>query len=220
MGSVRPSSGLVSIGRINIFDLENNTRDFGAEGVSQIQLWSTVSFDGDYNSNSLLDGIDLDLHSQAMRDQDLTFDLNNDNIVDIADRSVWVHDLANTFFGDSNLDREFNSGDLTTVFQAGEYEDNITLNSTWAEGDWNGDGDFDSGDLVTAFRDGGYELGPKAAVNAVPEPSSLMLLALGLIRIVRFRRTTRSVTELRRVLAGHNDSWPSCLRSSCDYQAQ
>ena len=37
------------------------------------------------------------------------------------------------------------------VFQAGEYEDGVTGNSTFVEGDWNLDGDFDSTDFVFAL---------------------------------------------------------------------
>ena len=58
--------------------------------------------------------------------------------------------------GDSNRDGVFDSSDLVLVFQAGEYEDQIQGNSTFAEGDWNGDGDFDSSDLVYAFQAGTY----------------------------------------------------------------
>ena len=79
-------------------------------------------------------------------------------------------------FGDADLDGEFNSGDLVAVFAAGEYEDTIPSNSTWSTGDWNGDHDFTSGDLVVAFADGGYEQGPRQDVNAVPEPSAMLLI--------------------------------------------
>ena len=89
-------------------------------------------------------------------------------------------------YGDSNLDGEFNSSDLVEVFAAGEYEDGIAENSYWTTGDWNSDGDFDSSDLVVAFRDGRYEEGP--AVNAVPEPSSAVLLIIGLLALVRRRK--------------------------------
>ena len=58
--------------------------------------------------------------------------------------------------GDSNGDGVFDSGDLGAVFQAGEYEDDIAGNSTFAEGDWDGDGDFTTADLVLAFQRGGY----------------------------------------------------------------
>ena len=56
--------------------------------------------------------------------------------------------------GDVNGDGIFDSSDLVQIFRAGEYEDGIDNNSTFAEGDWNGDGDFDSSDLVLAFQSG------------------------------------------------------------------
>ena len=68
-----------------------------------------------------------------------------------------------------------------TAFQAGKYEDNIPMNAGWEEGDWNADLDFDSSDFVTAFVDGGFEQGPLAAVAAVPEPSSIVLLVSAVI---------------------------------------
>ena len=63
--------------------------------------------------------------------------------------------------GDSNGDGVFDSSDLVAVFTAGEYEDGIANNSTFAEGDWNGDGEFDSSDLVFVFSEGDFE--PNAA---------------------------------------------------------
>jgi hypothetical protein len=58
--------------------------------------------------------------------------------------------------GDANLDGTFDSQDLVSVFQSNHYEDEIRLNSRWADGDWNGDGEFDSSDLVRAFQIGGF----------------------------------------------------------------
>ena len=58
--------------------------------------------------------------------------------------------------GDSNLDGRFDSSDLIALFQAGEFEDDISNNSVWEDGDWNGDGEFDSSDLVLAFQTGNY----------------------------------------------------------------
>lgn len=63
--------------------------------------------------------------------------------------------------GDSNNDGIFNSSDLTYVFQAGEYEDEIDGNSDFEDGDWNGDGDFDSSDFVFAFKNGDYSSAAK-----------------------------------------------------------
>ena len=100
---------------------------------------------------------------------------------------MWVNQLFGTYLGDSNLDGEFNSGDLVAAFTVGQYEDGVAGNSNWTAGDWNGDGDFDTTDFVDAFSAGGYEQGPRAATAAVPEPSALSLLLVGLLAIRRRR---------------------------------
>ncbi|MEZ6121149.1 MAG: hypothetical protein R3C28_31910 [Pirellulaceae bacterium] len=150
---------------------------------------------GDFDQNGLLTSDDIDRLTAELRDPtgNPAFDINNDDQLTSDDYEYWVHNLAHTYFGDANLDGEFNSSDMTLVFSAAEYEDNITLNSTWAEGDWNGDGDFDSSDLILAFQDGGYEQGPRADVQAVPEPSSVSFVLLCLpFAIRRLRRTYRN----------------------------
>ena len=108
------------------------------------------------------------------------YDLDRNGEVNQEDRRVWVEDLEKTWFGDANLDGEFNSADFVDVFVAGEYEDDIARNSGWGEGDWDGDQDFTSSDFIKAFTGGGYELGKRPPVAAVPEPSGVLLLALGL----------------------------------------
>ena len=144
---------------------------------------------GDFDEDGQLTAADIDLltaESAAMTN-DQGFDLTGDGLVNEEDRVAWVEDAANTFFGDSNLDGEFNSTDFVTVFGAGQYEDGIAGNSTWETGDWNGDGDFSSSDFVTAFSSGGYEKGPRAA-QAVPEPTTLSLFAIAMLGIFEIRR--------------------------------
>jgi hypothetical protein len=138
------------------------------------------SMPGDFDSNSLLDAADINALTMEILSggNSLIYDLNGDGRVDAADRQVWVVDLKKTWIGDANLDGEFNSADFVEVFVRGEYEDGVAGNSTWEDGDWNGNGDFDSGDFVAAFSDGGYENGPRAAVSAVPEPSSGLLAVI------------------------------------------
>ena len=147
---------------------------------------------GDFNGDGQLNDSDITSLNAAIRDggNDAAFDLNGDQRVDADDRTEWVHRLRNTYFGDSNFDGEFNSSDFVFVFQAGQYEDDVAQNSTWASGDWNGDGDFDSGDFVTAFQDGGFELGPRPATQAVPEPTSLVWV---LIHLMILRVTARRI---------------------------
>ena len=62
-------------------------------------------------------------------------------------------------------------------------------NPKWEQGDWNGDQFFTTADFVAAFADGGYEIGQRpAAVSAVPEPSSLVLVLLGLVSLLGVAR--------------------------------
>jgi uncharacterized protein YjbI with pentapeptide repeats len=105
------------------------------------------------------------------------FDLNGDGIVDQSDHRYWVKNIKQTWYGDANLDGEFNSADLVEVLAAGEYETGLLLHTSWASGDWNADGEFTSADLIVALADGGYEQGPRPSAAAVPEPSDLLLIA-------------------------------------------
>lgn len=149
---------------------------------------------GDLDKNGELDVADIDKLQDLVRSGqfDSQADFTFDGVVDLADLELWVRDLKQTYFGDASLDGEFNSGDLVTVFAAGQYEDDIFQNSSWATGDWNGDAEFDTGDLVFAFQDGGFEEGPRLALNVVPEPSSASLIAtIGLLSMWR-RRTSNA----------------------------
>ena len=85
------------------------------------------------------------------------------------------------------MDGEFNSRDLVLIFQAGEFEDEVIGNSTWATGDWDGNGDFNSGDFVVAFQAGGYEAGQRTAL-AVPEPGMVATVLFFLSLLVGCRR--------------------------------
>jgi hypothetical protein len=158
--------------------------------------WPLGTIHGDLEWDGDLDVADLDKLLGFIRTGafDSQSDFNFDKVVDQADLAFWVHDLKQTYFGDANLDGEFNSSDLVAVFEAGQYEDSVALNSTWATGDWNGDGEFTTSDLVSAFEDGGYEQGPRAATQAVPEPGSLALLLAafaGAMTWIRQRKVTR-----------------------------
>lgn len=143
---------------------------------------------GDVNHSGVLDVGDIDLVTSAQGKSRPMFDLTEDREITSTDREVLIKELMNTYFGDANLDGEFNSRDLVEVSVAGEYEDGIAGNSGWAEGDWNGDGDFTTSDLVAAFEDGGYEQGPRVALNVVPEPSSILLITIATLGLMSNRR--------------------------------
>lgn len=136
---------------------------------------------GDLNADNALDSFDIDELAAFIRGERLgwrgvrlgwlndieMFDINNDSSLDDHDRHDWIFDLKRTYFGDANLDGEFDSDDLVVALAAGTYETDV--DAGWASGDFDGSGKFDSSDLIFALADGGYEQGPRPA--AVPESS-------------------------------------------------
>ena len=158
-------------------------------GIDNVRILGN-DLPGDYNGDGALDAADLDRQAEeiAKDEPDLgKFDENSDGTVDYSDRVVWAHDHKGIYIGDANMDKEFNSGDLVAVFTTGKYESG--RDASWTEGDWNGDGKFDSGDFVVAFADGGYESGPFMAPAAIPEPSSMTFVLLGMAMMAgRLRR--------------------------------
>lgn len=160
---------------------------------------------GDLDDDTLLTVIDLESLTLAVRtnSSELRFDFDRNGKIDQDDRTAWVEQIKQTYFGDSNLDGEFSTQDLVVVFTAGQYEDNIVGNSTWATGDWNGDGEFDSSDFVRAMQSPGFELGPRetsafapvhaagnVSVTVVPEPTATFFSLLGFLGfiLIRFRK--------------------------------
>jgi hypothetical protein len=134
--------------------------------------------------------MDIDDLSARIRDgHDPAWDLDNRGTVDSHDRAIWIHEVQKTYFGDANLDGEFNSADLIGALAAGTYE--VELDAGWASGDFDGNGRFDSSDLVEALADSGYEQGlHPPAMAAVPEPKTCLLLGIGLV-VASFAQRTR-----------------------------
>jgi probable HAF family extracellular repeat protein len=163
-----------------------------------IDSWSETA--GDFNGDGQRDAADLDLLSAQVRDQgtDLSFDLFEDRQITDRDRASWVKYMKHTWFGDANLDGQFNSNDLVQALQAGKYE--VDEAAGWAEGDWNGDGAFKSSDFVLALADGGYEKGPRmtAAMSAVPEPASCAMLLAGLLGLTKLPQRSQGTQRRRR----------------------
>ncbi len=149
------------------------------------------SLPGDFDENGELNAEDLDLHAEAVlaNTDPPGYDLDGNGDVDYEDRVFWLHQLKKTYIGDSNLDFEFNTADFVAVLSEGKYE--TGERAGWAQGDWNGDLVFGTGDLVVALSGGGYERGPfpGEGIAAVPEPSSLALLLLGITLALHVART-------------------------------
>ena len=153
---------------------------FGGRGYQLNFLMSgDTSEPGDFNSDGMLDVLDIDDLTQqsAGGENPGDYDLTEDGLVNADDVAFWVRDLNNTWIGDANLDGQFNTADLVQMLASGTYEQDI--DSVWSTGDFNGDGRTNTADLVAALVDGGYENGPRVATNAVPEPTGVLLLLVG-----------------------------------------
>ena len=71
---------------------------------------------GDFNNNGVLDSEDIELLSEVIRNgtNDPTFDIhaNSPGVVDNRELRVWIQDLKQTWFGDTDLNGLFDSSDL------------------------------------------------------------------------------------------------------------
>lgn len=147
--------------------------------IDNIRLHSgPLAANPDFNGNGELDAGDLDELTAGMAANDLAYDLTEDGVTDYQDRVSWVRDSKGTWIGDSNLDGVFTSSDFVLVFTAGKFETGDE--ASWSEGDWDGDKFFSSSDFVAAFIDGGFEAGERNAVSVVPEPSSILMIFVGM----------------------------------------
>lgn len=115
---------------------------------------------GDFNGDGLVTEEDLNTLSSKMLTGNPTpaFDLDANGQVDFQDFKILVHERLCTWFGDANLDGEFNDADIVQVFKEGKYK--TGERATWSQGDWNGDRVFDLNDLLVADADGGFHQGP------------------------------------------------------------
>ncbi len=189
-------------GRIDLLVNNAGINSPGPRLSDDFRLLGTAGGMADLTGNGIVDVGDLDLPSSVVRkgddDADRHFDLNADGRVDEGDRRFFVRVVADSFFGDADMDGVFDSSDMVRVFQSGEYEDLVSSNSTWASGDWNGNGDFESGDMVLAFQSGGYFPGIEdielSKTAGIPEPGSQVLGLIGLVMAIMM---SRSQTKLR-----------------------
>ena len=127
-------------------------------GSKTVWVENEVQMIGDMDLNESLDVSDIDRLCRAVRSHEINdrFDINRDRRVDEADVTALVESVFKSTVGDVNLDGVFDSTDLLTLFQKGQYEDGVAGNSDWSSGDWNCDGEVSAADLVFAFKSGNY----------------------------------------------------------------
>ena len=147
--------GIITLDNVTVsqtlFDLYAD--EFNAFGAMAGNTVSVVADPCDINGDGTCDVMDIDAMTQNVINGVSTLD----DHADLIKRQLTVG--FNTYYGDANLDGEFNSSDMVDVFIAGKYETGET--ASWGEGDWDANGLFTTSDMVVAFTDGGYELGPR-----------------------------------------------------------
>ena len=94
-------------------------------GPEGIDLWQ-VPVDplppmGDYDDDGVLSPPDIDELNRHVRlaTEDLRYDVNEDWLLNMDDRDFWVHQLAETYFGDVDLNGKFTSDDMVQRFMSG-----------------------------------------------------------------------------------------------------
>jgi hypothetical protein len=138
---------------------------------------------GDFNADEALSADDIDLlfatidalGGGATPTGSELYDVNSDGLLDDADMDFLIRIFMETQYGDANLDGVVDLLDLNTL--------TANYNSTggWADGDFDGDGVIGLLDLnkLSAY----YNFGV-----VVPEPASMVMLAVGGLAILRRRR--------------------------------
>ncbi len=185
-------SNLYGGGTVGVF-LDPNNTFASAAAFRYFETMPVVA--GDFSTSNSLDVEDIQLIDQELRSPSTNrvFDLDDDGLVTGEDRRILIQDLFGASFGDSNLDGTVDAGDLNSL--ALNWQSPTTTN--WAKGDFTGDGHTNAADLnVLALN---WQSGQQAAISAasVPEPTSALLLAVGLmIGVSRLRyRPQRTETH-------------------------
>ncbi len=127
---------------------------------------------GDIDGDDIVQAQDVDAFCRAVLTKNPWYDVNDDRQINSDDLLYFVQEVLNTSPGDADLNGRFDSTDLLVAFAAGEYEDEVSGNSTWSSGDWDCDGEFTTSDLVSALRYGSYStaVGSNTAVNVAVDP--------------------------------------------------
>ncbi len=101
-------------------------------------------FLGDLNSDRTVDSEDIDLLLAAiqMNNQDMTFDINNDTLVNQSDFTFLIETILQTSLGDTNLDG------VTDIIDLEHLTESWLQNGNWANGDLNGDNMIDLYDFT------------------------------------------------------------------------
>lgn len=158
--------------------------DIGSPG----QLDSTIE-DADFDDDGDVDGFDFLTWQLGLADgtSHEDGDANKDGVVDGADLDIW-EDQYGSILNNVDLDADFDDDDEVDGEDLLAWQRGYLAGSSHGEGDANGDGLVDGADLAIWAAQYGGSPPLVASSQAVPEPSSLCLLALGLCHWIGLSR--------------------------------
>lgn len=171
---------------------------------------------GDFNFDGVVDAADIDRLFAAIREgnDNLAFDVDLDSDVDAADVTNLVEGHIRTYFGDADLNGVVQFPDFLTLAASFGSE------GGWAQGDFDGSGDVQFPDFLLLadnfeltsravstnsddrvwLNSGGLTASSAKAggvlATTVPEPSSFLAMALGLLAAERFVRRRSRVASI------------------------
>jgi hypothetical protein len=135
----------------NILDLSGLAMDQDRDGVPgespadvfQFSFTTVTPLEGDFNSDQVVNAVDIDLLCQAIGNSGATsvFDLNQDQVLDTLDMDILIRDILLTEYGDANLDR-FVDGTDFGIWNAHKFQV-----GGWANGDFSCDAIVDGSDF-------------------------------------------------------------------------
>jgi len=140
---------------------------------------------GDFDGDGDIDADDIDALAAAIQasSTDLTYDMDGDGDVDLDDHAFHVHNLVDTALGEGTGTEfgDFNLDGMVSILDLGALGDGYGTGTGWASGDANGDGSVGILDLGFLGDNYGYD------GSAIPEPTTMSLLALGGVTLMRRR---------------------------------
>lgn len=156
-------------------------------GAQFVTISNMSTLNGDFNGDGDYDCADIDalVMEIAAGTGGTMFDLTGDGVIDLADLTAWLAEgaTANGFgspykVGDYNLDGTVDVSDFN-IWNGNKF----SAGTGWCSGDGNADGVVDVGD----FNLWNGNKFTSSDISAVPEPSALVLLAMGGLMFLRRR---------------------------------